>query len=200
MVIPSIQQRLKDETQELHTAAEEHPLMKSFKDGTYKKIHLIQYLSNLRPVYETVEQKLLIPYIHKNFDLCRSRLISKDIAMLYKEGVVDSNIDKLIPLSCTSKWVSSQWLINTNYLAADLYVRWLADFYGGRVFANTLAPYVNTFISNDAKSVIETVRNVIETHSSKDKDINTFSTQDAIVSRAKEFFKFHIELFDQIYE
>jgi hypothetical protein len=93
----TLQEKLKEQTKEVHEKAESHPLMKSFISGDYKKTHLFQYLVNLRPLYESIEQKLIVKNIHKNFDLCRSRLLSKDIAALYKEDIInDDNINILV--------------------------------------------------------------------------------------------------------
>jgi len=209
-----IQKELKEQTADLHNKAEEHPLMKSFKDGSYKKQHLLQVLVNLRPIYEVVEQRILIPYIHKNFDLCRSRLVSKDIALLYKEIINDNNISLFKILPVTKKWIVSQWECSPDTLLSDLYVRWLADFYGGRVFAKTLAPYNNTYGSNDPHSVIKDVRDIIQEHSEFANwsftethkiffNYNWVSIEEkhnAIVNRAKAFFQYHIDLFEEVYK
>ena len=208
-----IQQALKQETADLHFQAEDHPLMTSFKKGEYKKEHLLQVLVNLRPVYEVVEQRLLIPYIHKNFDLCRSRLISKDIATIYKEIINEDNVSYLKILPETREWVEKQWRCSVDLLVSDLYVRWLADFYGGRVFAKSLAPYNNTYSSSSPGKVIEDVRNIIAEHSqytnwsftNTNKQFYNYNWDSidikhtTIVLRAKAFFQYHIELFDTIY-
>ena len=188
----TLQERLKEETTELHEKAEAHPLMKSFIEGNYKKEHLFQYLVNLRPLYESVEQRLIIKQIHKNFDLCRSRLVSKDIAMLYKEGIVNENNTNILELKkSTIDWVANQWVVdNTDFLISDLYVRWLADFYGGRVFAKSLNPYVNSYQVKDVKSAISSVRDVID---------SAKIAEESIICRSNSFFEFHIDLFDQIY-
>lgn len=188
----TLQERLKEETAELHEKAEAHPLMKSFIEGNYKKKHLFQYLVNLRPLYESVEQRLIIKQIHKNFDLCRSRLVSKDIAMLYKEGIVNENNMHILELKkSTIDWVANQWLVDEpEYLIPDLYIRWLADLYGGRVFAKSLHPYVNSYQTKDVKSAILSVRDIID---------SAKIMEDNVILRAKSFFEFHIDLFDQIY-
>jgi heme oxygenase len=188
----TLQEKLKEQTKEVHEQAESHPLMKSFISGDYKKTHLFQYLVNLRPLYESIEQKLIVKNIHKNFDLCRSRLLSKDIAALYKEGIVnDDNINILDLKKRTIDWVANQWQVDApSYLVSDFYVRWLADLYGGRVFARTLAPYTNTYQVNDIQRAITDVRDIIN---------NTDAMHDIIVIRAKTFFEFHIDLFDEIY-
>jgi heme oxygenase len=187
----TIQETLKEHTAELHEKAESHPLMKGFIEGNYKKVHLFQYLLNLRPLYETVEQRLIIQDIHKNFDLCRSRLISKDISLLYREGIInDDNLDALNLKKSVCDWVANQWTVESTYLISDFYVRWLADLYGGRVFAKSLAPYVNTYQCNDVKKAITEVREIIN-KAEVDPNIVKF--------RANAFFEFHIDLFDEIY-
>jgi heme oxygenase len=188
----TLQEKLKEETAKLHEEVESHPLMKSFIDGKYKKEHLFQYLVNLRPLYESVEQRLIVKDIHKNFDLCRSRLISKDIATLYKEGIVnDDNIDILNLKKHTVDWVANQWQIDeADYLISDFYIRWLADLYGGRVFAKSLAPYVHTYEVHDVKRAIMDCREIIDKSDIMDE---------IIIIRAKSFFEFHADLFDEIY-
>jgi heme oxygenase len=185
------QEILKEYTSELHEKAETHPLMKSFIQGNYKKTHLFQYLLNLRPLYETVEQRLIVQDIHKNFDLCRSRLVSKDISLLYREGIInDDNLDALNLKKSVCGWVANQWTVEKDYLISDFYVRWLADLYGGRIFAKTLAPYINTYQCNDVSKAITGVREIIN---KAEIDPNV------VKYRANAFFEFHIDLFDEIY-
>lgn len=188
----TLQEKLKEETKELHEKAESHPLMKSFIGGDYKKEHLFRYLINLRPLYETVEQRLIVKNIHENFELCRSRLISKDIATLYKEGIVnEANIDILNLSKKTTDWVANQWQVGEpNYLVSEFYVRWLADLYGGRVFADSLFPYTQTYRVNDPQTTISDVKDIIN---------STDAMHSVIIIRAKTFFEFHIDLFDEIY-
>lgn len=204
-----ILKELKIQTSALHSAAEEHPLMASFVTKDFKKDHLIKFLINIRPVYETVEQRLLVPYIHRNFDLCRSRLISKDIAKIYSEEKENITVGSFKIYPCTSRWVISQWESTPDTLIADLYVRWFADLFGGRRLSESLDPYNTSLGFKDIPEAISNVREAIMEHANtlemsteylnyRWTDITT--KQKIILDRAKAFFQYHIDLFDCIYK
>lgn len=182
-----LQTRLKEETASLHSESEQHPLMQSFVDGSFKKEHLLELLINLLPVYQVVEQRLLTKEIIENSDLKRSTFIQKDIDKL----ISDTGITTLKVRNLTEKWVSKSWVKDLHVLKADLYLRWLADFYGGRVLAKSQAPYNETYNAKDPGAVITTVRYLLV------KDTPE-SLNDEIVNETKDFFKYHIELFDEI--
>jgi heme oxygenase len=182
-----LQARLKEETASLHSESEQHPLMQSFVDGSFKKEHLLELLINLLPVYQVVEQRLLIKEIIDNPDLKRSVQFQKDIDKL----ILDTGITTLKVKKITENWVSSSWKKDLHLLKADLYIRWLADFYGGRILAKSQAPYNEMYSSKDPGAVITTVRYLLT------KDIPD-NQNDNIVNETKAFFKFHIELFDEI--
>ena len=182
-----LQTRLKEETAELHSQSEQHPLMQSFVDGSFKKEHLLELLINLLPVYQVVEQRLLVKEIIDNPDLKRSVQIQKDIDKL----ILDTGITTLKVREITENWVSSSWKKDLHLLKADLYIRWLADFYGGRILAKSQAPYNEMYSAKDSGAVITTVRYLLT------KDIPD-NQNDKIVNETKAFFKFHIELFDEI--
>jgi heme oxygenase len=183
-----LQTRLKVETSELHSKSEQHPLMQSFIDGTFKKEHLLELLVNLLPVYQVVEQRLIQKDILVNSELKRSSYIQKDIDKLIKDTNYTKSSIKLI----TKVWLANSWTKNEELLKADFYVRWLADFYGGRVLARSQAPYNETYQSTDPGAVITTVRYLL----TKDE---LECSNDSIVNEAKAFFQFHIDLFEEIW-
>jgi heme oxygenase len=182
-----LQTRLKDETASLHSESEQHPLMQSFVNGSFKKEHLLELLINLLPIYQVVEQRLLAKEIIENLDLKRSEQIQKDINKL----ILDTGITTFKVREITENWVSSSWKKGLHLLKADLYLRWLADFYGGRILAKSQAPYNEMYSSKDPGTVITTVRYLLT------KDIPD-NQNDKIVNETKAFFKFHIDLFDEI--
>jgi heme oxygenase len=181
-----LQARLKEETASLHSESEQHPLMQSFVDGSFKKEHLLELLINLLPIYQVVEQRLLTKEIIDNPDLKRSVQIQKDIDKL----IFDTGITTFKVREVTENWVSSSWKKDLHLLKADLYIRWLADFYGGRILAKSQAPYNEMYSAKDPGAVITTVRYLLT------KDIPD-NQNDKIVNETKAFFKFHIELFDE---
>jgi heme oxygenase len=182
-----LQTRLKEETASLHRESEQHPLMQSFVDGSFKKEHLLEFLINLVPVYQVVEQRLLFREIIDIPDLKRSAQIQKDIDKL----ITDTGITTFKVREVTERWVASSWKKNLYLLKADLYLRWLADFYGGRILAKSQAPYNETYNAKDPGAVITAVRYILT------KDTPDLYN-DSIVNETKAFFKFHIELFDKI--
>jgi heme oxygenase len=182
-----LQLRLKDETAALHSESEQHPLMQSFVDGSFKKEHLLELLINLLPVYQVVEHRLLLKEIFNTPDLKRSTQIQKDIDNL----IQDTGITSFKVRDITENWVSSSWRKNIHVLKADFYLRWLADFYGGRVLAKSQAPYNEMYQSTDPMTVITTVRYLLT------KDTPD-TLNDKIVNETKNFFKFHIDLFNEI--
>jgi hypothetical protein len=112
--------------------------------------------------------------------------------MVYGEGVVtDDNIEILNLKNDTVSWVQNQWTVEPNYLIADLYVRWLADLYGGQIFARSMAPYIHSYQSKDIKKSITDIRTIIN-----EADVD----HQIIIYRTKSFFEYHVDLFDQIYD
>ena len=182
-----LQKRLKEETSSLHSESEQHPLMKSFVDRSFKKQHLLELLINLVPVYQVVEQRLISKEIIDNPDLKRSTQIQKDIDKL----IVDTGITTLKVREITENWVASSWKKNIYLLKADFYLRWLADFYGGRILAKSQEPYNEMYNAKDSGTVIATVRYLLT------KDTPDICNN-SIVDETKAFFKYHIELFDEI--
>jgi heme oxygenase len=188
------QQNLKETTKELHSQAEQHPLMQSFINGTYTKEHLLQFLINIYPIYSVVEQRLLQEDIKEIPELKRSELIEKDINTLIPEVI--TNIKKaslLAPLVCTCAWVSNCWRKPVSLLKAEFYSRWLADLYGGRMLTKTVTPHT-MYTCSDYQSTIAAIRNKLDQPLT-----NLDITEEDIVQETLSFFEFHLELFNEIY-
>jgi heme oxygenase len=187
------QQNLKETTKELHSQAEQHPLMQSFINGTYTKEHLLQFLINIYPIYSVVEQRLLQEDIKEMPELKRSELIEKDINTLISEIVNIRNAHLLAPLVCTCAWVSNCWKKPVNLLKAEFYSRWLADLYGGRMLTKTVTPHA-MYTCGDYQSTITAIRNKLDQPLT-----NSDITEEDIVQETLSFFEFHLELFNEIY-
>lgn len=193
MNLSPFQQKIKEKTKELHSRAEQHSLMQSFIKGTYTKEHLLQFLVNMYPIYSVVEQRLLNDKIKNIPALKRSELIESDINNLITDIVNVKNIHLLTPLVCTCAWVSNAWAKPIDFLRAELYSRWLADFYGGRMLTKTVTPHA-MYVAEAPGEVINSVRGIL------DEPITTSNiTEDDIIEEIISFFNFHLELFDHIY-
>lgn len=183
---------LKERTTEAHRNAESHPFMQSMIAGTHKKEQLLQFLVNILPIYTVVEERLLGEKINTVPDLRRSLLIENDINVLVQELNVPKTSPLLTPLLCARAWINNCWAKPTSLLKAELYSRWLADFYGGRMLAKTVTPSA-MYSSENPKQVIETVRAVLD-----EPNENNITNED-IIQEIISFFNLHIELFDEIY-
>lgn len=191
MQISEFQKNLKQKTSDIHSKAENHPVMQSFINGIFEKEHLLRYLVNVRPVYDVVEQRLLQSYILKNSDLKRTAQIDKDIALLVSEVSSERLADLLTPLECTDLWVGWCWSKPAEMLKAELYVRWLADLYGGRMMAKNMCKYINTVSFTDPGKAITNIREILDT-------VNTVIEDNDIIEETLKFFDYHIELFEEI--
>jgi heme oxygenase len=191
MDISSFQKNLKEQTSNLHTQAENHPVMQSFVKGTFKKEHLLRFLINVKPCYDVVEQRMLQPYICKMPELKRTQEIQKDIDLLSKDVEPSQLGDLLTPLECTDLWLGWCWSKPVEMLKSELYVRWLADLYGGRIMARGMGVYVNTVTFNEPKQVIGCVRALLDTP-------NMVVTEDDIIEDTLLFFDYHLDLFKAI--
>lgn len=183
---------LKEQTTDAHRNAENHPFMQSMIAGTHKKEQLLQFLVNILPIYTVVEEKLIKEKINDVPDLKRSLLIENDISLLVDELKVSKDSPLLTPLLCARAWISNCWAKPTSLLKAELYSRWLADFYGGRMLAKTVTPS-SMYTSENPKQVIEAVRSIL------DEPNEDNITNEDIIQEIISFFNFHIELFDEIY-
>jgi heme oxygenase len=187
MNLSELQIDLKEQTKDLHTQAEQHPLMQSFINGTYTREHLLSYLVNLYPIYSVVEQRLL-----KNtndVELKRTPFIEKDMHFLINEFYENKKL--LTPLDITCEWIGNCWSKPMSLLKAELYTRWLGDLYGGRMLMQTVTPNA-MFFCHDIPGTIQKIRNIID-------EPNNNIKNDDIINETKKAFNFYLALFDQIY-
>ena len=184
---------LKEHTTKAHQEAESHPFMQSMINGTYNKEQLLQFLVNLYPVYVIVEQRLLKEKIKDLPELKRSSLIELDINKLIEELNISKPSPLLTPRTCMLAWISNCWAKPVSLLKAELYSRWLADFYGGRMLSKTVSP-CSMYMCDKPKEVIDAVRSVLD-----ELNENEEITNEDIIQEVISFFNLHTELFDEIY-
>jgi len=193
MNVSSFQRKLKEQTSEAHKKAEQHPLMQSFINGTYTKEHLLQFLINLYPIYSVIEQRLLKNKLEIIPELKRTELIEKDINILISEILDFKKANLLIPAVSVQAWVNNSQTKPVSLLKAELYSRWLADFYGGRMMLKIIKPN-NMYMSNDPMKVISSVREILD-EPNESKEVS----EDDIIQEVLSFFDLHLEFFDSIY-
>jgi hypothetical protein len=159
--------------------------------GTVTQEQHLKFLSNVLPLYSVVEQRLLKEDLTKIHDLKRTDYIEQDINTIVS-NFVDREIlvDALSPFACTCEWVSKAWTKPVELLKAELYTRWLADFFGGRILAKSLSPN-NSYTCNNPQSVISYIRDTI------DKPLVNITEED-LINEVNAFFNYHLVLFDEI--
>lgn len=190
MSTSQFQQELKEAVKQKHGEAENNPLMQGILSGKFEKKDLLRFYANIRPFYYVVEQRLLQQYILNNKDLLRTPNIDKDIEVLSKDFSNEELADILTPLEITDLWVGWCWTKPKDFLKADLYVRWLADLFGGSYMARSLGEYAKTYQFEDPEKTKGAVREIVDSPSDVDRD--------DIKDEAVECFDFHINLFNAI--
>jgi heme oxygenase len=191
MNLSSFQQKLKEATQEIHSTCENHPFMQSMIKGTVTQEQHLKFLSNVLPLYGVVEQRLLCEDISKIPDLKRTDYIEQDVNTIVS-NFVDREIlvEVLSPSGYTCEWVSKAWTKPVELLKAELYTRWLADFYGGRILAKSLSPN-NSYTCSNPQAVITHIRQILDEPLLK-------ITEDDLINETNSFFNYHLVLFDEI--
>lgn len=191
MNLSPFQQKLKVETQEVHSACENHPFMQSMINGTVTEKNHLKFLSNVLPLYNVVEQRLLWEDINTVEDLKRSDYIEKDINIIVADAVDrEILIECLVPFQSTCLWLSKAWTKPADLLRAELYTRWLADFYGGRILAKQVSPNTSYTCANPS-NIISFIREFL------DKPLKNV-TEDEVIAETKSFFEYHLNLFEEI--
>ena len=183
-----LQTRLKTETKGIHELAENKPVMKTFIEGGFKKEHLLRYLVNVKPLYQVVEQRLLPSHILRYPELKRSDKIQQDIDVLSADFQYEKLCAMLTPLEVTDLWLGWCWSKPKDLLKADLYTRWLADMYGGRMMAKNMAGFSSSLQFSDTQKAIVNVRSIID---EKSVEVN----DDDIIEEAMKVFEYHTDLF-----
>ncbi|MGL5415152.1 MAG: heme oxygenase (biliverdin-producing) [Clostridium sp.] len=135
-------EELRARTKNIHTATETTGFNKRLVDGMATKESYAEYLYNLLPVYEQIEKGLdalegdsrFAPLVTK--ELYKSELMKKDIEFILGDSF------KNIELSESSKaYVRRLEEIRKNNplgVIAHAYTRFLADLFGGRIFADLM--------------------------------------------------------------
>lgn len=152
--------RIKEATQPLHSQIEAHPFISRLISEKLSDIEYAVYLSNLFPVYEKVERKLLGP----SSILARKKFIEKDL----------NDYSKFLNVNLEDFYVNKDWAESLdeadNYkLTAVFYIRWLGDLYGGQILAKNIR-FNSSLKFKNVRDCIKVARSLIEYYGSKDEN------------------------------
>ena len=180
--------QIKKETREHHDIIENHPFIREMLNGTLPDYKYALYLANLLPIYKGVENYLLQQNYNK--DIIQSIKILEDL----------NQYSTLLNYHFESPGVNiifyKDWLNNflgktDFYKKTELYIRWLADMYGGQIIKKNIR-FASKYKFKTLRKDIQHVRRMIE-------DGLDGSNIDNFINEVIVTYNFHYRLTDHVY-
>ena len=180
--------QIKKATKEKHDAIEKHPFIKSMIDGTLSDFKYVIYLNNLLPIYKAVEMCLF--NINKvDGDLLQSKKINNDINNYV--NFLGVKVEKP-EYKFYDDWLNHFISKDNFFQKAELYIRWLADMYGGQIIKRNIR-FNSKYDFNDLRNEIKIIRRMIE-------DGLDETNVDGFIEEVNKAYEFHRHLADKINE
>jgi len=145
---------LKQSTRVRHDAIESHPFVKKLINGKVTDLEYAAYLKNLLSVYGAVESKLFDS--DTPVELFRTTFIIQDLNK-YKT-LLNLNLDRY---NFWEQWTDSIKSGDELTVAANFYIRWLGDMYGGQIMSKNFK-FNSALKFKNVRSCIKTARSIIE--------------------------------------
>jgi len=177
--------QIKQATKKLHDEIESHPFFKSMIDGTLSDEQYYVYLFNLLPIYKSVEFFVLDGSL--NSDIKQSDKIQRDIVEYSK---ICSHVRLDANVFFCNKWLDHFNSKDKFYKKAELYIRWLADMYGGQILKRKIK-FGNKYVFKDVRGSIKRIRKLIE------KNLDETNV-DKFIEEVNIAYAFHKDLADKI--
>jgi len=181
-----LSKKIKKETKQKHDAIEKHPLLVELVNGTLPDYKYGIYLINLLPIYTSVETFFLNNT--SNTDLIQSEKIRKDLHSYSKYLNVNFNNANVL---FYSDWISHFFSKDQFFKKTELYVRWLADMYGGQILKKKVR-FGEKYEFKDLRDSIKTIRKEIE-------DGLNEQNVDQFIDEVNKTYDFHYKLADKVY-
>lgn len=176
----NFQEKLKNETKEMHDRSENHEFYKLLLDGKLKDEKYFIFLHNMFPIFGYLERRMDL-----TGELVRSPLIHTDIMRYAKGGCRITGNDLHY-----FDWVCEIGKKADKFLSAILYVEWLKDVYGGQIIADKIK-YNSALTYNDTKSTIEKIRSLIVVNP---------EDEEQFIKEVNLVYENHIKILDKIME
>lgn len=175
----NFQERLKEETKQLHDESEGHVFHSTLMSGKLPDLKYFVYLHNIFPIFSYLERRMNL-----SGELVRSPLMHTDIMRYSKDGCVIEGKDLNY-----FDWIVEIGKMPDSMLPAILYVEWLKDAYGGQILSKNVK-YNSHLNFNKARNVIDNVRLFLS--GIKEED------QDNFIQEVNNVYKNHIKLLDKV--
>ena len=183
-----LSKKIKKETKEIHDKIEKHPFFFDLVTGELSDYKYLVYLNNLYPIYKAVEVYFFNGKNYKE-DIIQSVKIERDIKDYSQLLNVNVNKPELI---FTDVWLNHFIKKSMFVRKADLYIRWLADMYGGQVIKRKVK-FGSKYEFKNLREDIKFVRSFLE------EDL-TEENVDSFINEVKVSYQYHYDLVNQIYD
>ncbi len=174
----SFQEKLRNETKEMHDKSENHEFYKLLLEGKLKDEKYFIFLHNMFPIFGYLERRMDL-----TGELVRSPLIHTDIMRYAKSGCRISGEDLYY-----FDWICEIGQKADKFLPAILYVEWLKDVYGGQIIANNVK-FNSALKYNDTKKTINSIRSFITVEP---------EDEEQFIKEVNMVYENHIKILDQI--
>jgi heme oxygenase len=180
--------KIKKQTKVKHDQIESHPFIKEMLSGELSDFKYAVYLNNLLPIYKGVEM-FLFKKRNTNSDIVQSKKILNDINNYTNFLNVDLNQDHLL---FYKDWLNHFTTKNDFYKKSELYIRWLADMYGGQIIKKNIR-FGSKYDFVDIRGDIKFVRQLIE------DDLNSQNV-DSFIDEVNTSYDYHYKLVERVYD
>ena len=180
--------KIKKQTKVKHDHIESHPFIKEMLNGELSDFKYAVYLNNLLPIYKGVEM-FLFNKKNTNSDIVQSKKILNDINNYSNFLNVDLNQDHLL---FYRDWLNYFTTKNDFYKKSELYIRWLADMYGGQIIKKNIK-FGSKYDFVDIRGDIKFVRQLIE-------DGLNSQNVDSFIEEVNISYDHHYKLVERVYD
>jgi heme oxygenase len=180
--------KIKKQTKVKHDQIESHPFIKEMLSGELSDFKYAVYLNNLLPIYKSVEM-FLFNKRNTNSDIVQSKKILNDINSYTNFLNVDLDQSHLL---FYHDWLNHFTSKNDFFKKTELYIRWLADMYGGQIIKKNIR-FGSKYDFVDIRGDIKFVRQLIE---------NNLNSQnvDSFIDEVNKSYDFHYKLVEKVYD
>jgi len=176
--------KIKEKTKAKHDNIESHPFIVSMIDGSLDHSKYAIYLANLLPIYQIIENEFLTDFI--NTDIIQSKKIINDIEG-YNKFLNNDFFNKDIFIN---EWLHHLKNKERVLKKSDLYIRWLADMYGGQIIKRNIK-FNSKYDFVNLRWSIKTIRQILE------EDV-TLDNVDKFIEEVNKSYEYHHTLADKL--
>ena len=182
--------QIKKATKEKHDAIESHPFMRAMIDGSLSDFKYAVYLANLLPIYKAVEMFLFTK--NNNSNIVQSKKILEDLSSYSQILNFKFDLENCPQICFNTEWLKYFLSKSDFFKKVELYIRWLADMYGGQIIKKNIT-FTKKYEFNNLRQCIQQVRQQIE-------DGLDETNVDQFIEEVNKAYEFHHKLADKIHE